>query len=438
MERPDPSKDLAPLAEYGLRYTPHVSLDEDCVFFDLTEVGHLVKEELSFVLRLIQDCHRQGFFPVWIAVADTPQAARAIVHFAFPELDVPLSRAWILPPGKSWEWVKSLPVEALQVGDEGHRICHELGCHRLEDVQRVPLSEWYDRLGEEFVVKFQQILGQQEEILPPYQPPPRFEERIWLEHPTTVRDILDAYLFDILRRLEGSLVREGQGALELTVELQCEDNSRLSFHVGFFQPTVSAARFFTLLQLRMEDIRIPAAVVAIRAIVPYVAALEWKQPCLFSEKDILPYFQEWEDLLERLAARLGRERVCQAFLEPDHAPEYVVRWKSCLALRGRQRNIGKYSTAHKSFNPRPLYLFNHPVVMETVTGVPSGVPYCVRYRGQVVVVTRCWGPERIETGWWRGRAIARDYYRVELATGQHLWVYRCLETGRWFLHGVFG
>ena len=48
---------------------------------------------------------------------------------------------------------------------------------------------------------------------------------------------------------------------------------------------------------------------------------------------------------------------------------------------------------------------------------------------------RTWGPERIQTGWWRGHYIRRDYYRVETTTGQRFWLFR--RRGHWFLHGVF-
>jgi len=52
-------------------------------------------------------------------------------------------------------------------------------------------------------------------------------------------------------------------------------------------------------------------------------------------------------------------------------------------------------------------------------------------------VIRSWGPERIETGWWRGLSVCRDYWRVETETSQHFWVYRDLRSGQWFLHGEF-
>ena len=52
-------------------------------------------------------------------------------------------------------------------------------------------------------------------------------------------------------------------------------------------------------------------------------------------------------------------------------------------------------------------------------------------------VIRFWGPERIETGWWRGRSIRRDYYRVETDRGTRFWLFRRLTDGHWFLHGEF-
>ena len=59
------------------------------------------------------------------------------------------------------------------------------------------------------------------------------------------------------------------------------------------------------------------------------------------------------------------------------------------------------------------------------------------WRGQDYPVVRCWGPERIATGWWRARDVQRDYYRAEWEEGTQVWVYRERRTGRWFLHGFF-
>jgi protein ImuB len=48
-------------------------------------------------------------------------------------------------------------------------------------------------------------------------------------------------------------------------------------------------------------------------------------------------------------------------------------------------------------------------------------------------------PERIETGWWDGGDIARDYYTAIDLHGVRLWIFReRAAPHRWFLHGVFG
>ena len=52
-------------------------------------------------------------------------------------------------------------------------------------------------------------------------------------------------------------------------------------------------------------------------------------------------------------------------------------------------------------------------------------------------MARHWGPERIETGWWRRACMRRDYYRVETTAGLRFWLFRDLDDGGWFLHGSF-
>jgi len=53
------------------------------------------------------------------------------------------------------------------------------------------------------------------------------------------------------------------------------------------------------------------------------------------------------------------------------------------------------------------------------------------------VVVAAHGPERIETAWWRGPTVRRDYYVVETESGARFWVFRRLRDGGWFLHGMF-
>jgi protein ImuB len=69
--------------------------------------------------------------------------------------------------------------------------------------------------------------------------------------------------------------------------------------------------------------------------------------------------------------------------------------------------------------------------------MPDGPPLRFRFCRGEYQVAHTWGPERIETGWWRGRTVGRDYYQIETTTGQRFWLFRRLRDGKWFMHGRF-
>ena len=93
--------------------------------------------------------------------------------------------------------------------------------------------------------------------------------------------------------------------------------------------------------------------------------------------------------------------------------------------------------------PRPVPL--EPLQAGPVAVAPDGPPLRFRLGGVVHKVAEAHGPERIETAWWRGPTVRRDYYIVETESGARFWLFRRLggrgagnsRTGNWFLHGVF-
>lgn len=87
---------------------------------------------------------------------------------------------------------------------------------------------------------------------------------------------------------------------------------------------------------------------------------------------------------------------------------------------------------------RPTWLLPEPepLPMRTFKPVLDGQPL------QLLA-----GPERIETGWWDGRPVQRDYFIARAGDGALVWIYRdrllssvddeALGSG-WYLHGRFG
>jgi protein ImuB len=75
--------------------------------------------------------------------------------------------------------------------------------------------------------------------------------------------------------------------------------------------------------------------------------------------------------------------------------------------------------------------------VEALAVFPEGPPGRFVWRGAEWRVASWWGPERIETGWWRGADVRRDYYVVTTQAGNRFWLFRRRDDGRWFLHGCF-
>jgi protein ImuB len=81
------------------------------------------------------------------------------------------------------------------------------------------------------------------------------------------------------------------------------------------------------------------------------------------------------------------------------------------------------------FPERPLWLLAEPRPLEMRRGRPWwGGPLQLEEER-----------ERIETGWWEGRPVRRDYFAARAVDGTRLWIFIDHEQGRqWFLHGFFG
>jgi protein ImuB len=126
-------------------------------------------------------------------------------------------------------------------------------------------------------------------------------------------------------------------------------------------------------------------------------------------------------LIERLHARLGEEAVFGLATLSDHRPERA--WRAC------KPGDAIAPKASPEFLSRPLWLLAAPQPLQEVATIPH-------YEGPLSLLV---GPERIETGWWDGHDVTRDYFVACNPVQSLLWVYRERNaSGGWYLHGVFG
>ncbi len=255
------------------------------------------------------------------------------------------------------------------------------------------------------------------------------------------------------------LAARGRGVLELACQLDCggQDSQGISLHVGLFQPTALAEHLLELVDMQLELLRLPGAVSHVAVSAAHTASLVERQHELFADEP-RERQRQLAVLVDRLSSRLGQEQVVRPRLQAEAQPEAAFRYEpltkagaSIVAFRSaKERSFAERKTTDSSrrvrtntpsakapLAPRPLRLFFPPLPLEVVAVVPDGPPARIRFAGQSHPLAGHWGPERIETAWWRGRSVRRDYYRVETVGGSRFWVFRRLTDGEWFLHGEF-
>ena len=60
------------------------------------------------------------------------------------------------------------------------------------------------------------------------------------------------------------------------------------------------------------------------------------------------------------------------------------------------------------------------------------------WRGESHLLHNGSGPERIATAWWGARhSSTRDYFKVQTDRGLWAWLFREIDTDRWFVHGLW-
>jgi protein ImuB len=227
-------------------------------------------------------------------------------------------------------------------------------------------------------------------------------------------------------------------------------------HVGLFRPSAEAAHLSELMRMQLEQAALSGPVGRITLSAPLTAPLENRQGELFAGGEHQAQ-RQLAQFLDRCTSRLGPDAVLRPELRADPLPEraaslmrsaeFGMRNKGRSKVQGprskvRDRHAAR-QTPHSAFRiphsalDRPLALYDPPLPLRVVAVAPDGPPASFELRGQPQSVVDHWGPERIETGWWRGRSVRRDYWRIETASGQRFWLFRSLNDGTWHLHGAY-
>ncbi|MCW0451254.1 Y-family DNA polymerase [Xanthomonas sacchari] len=390
------------LAAWAYRFSSLVSTDyPGALLLEIEASLGLFGPWPRFEARLREELTALGFRHR-IVVAPHPLAARALVnaHDGIALLDnaalqralgqLPIARAG-LPPALAEGFAR-------------------MGLRRLQQLFALPRTGLARRYPPALLQHLDALRGQAPLPLQYYLPPDRFDARVELGYATESNQALLFPLRRLTQDLAAFLAGRDGGVQRFRLLLEHEDLEPSVVPVGLLAAERDAAMLFELARGRLQQASVPAPVQALRLcadeLPPFVPAARE----LFDERaqQALP----WEQLRERLRARLGDDAVHGLRAHADHRPE--------LAWRAESSTARSTATPAADAPPRPGWLLPRPVPL--------------RERAP----ERLAGPERIESGWWDDGDVRRDYYVVRTRQGQRAWAFAPTDApDALMLHGWF-
>jgi protein ImuB len=399
------TESLLGIAGWVAQFTPSVALD----FPDGLALE--VEGSLKFFggLEKIVEQLKSGLaamgFSASLAAAPTARAAAWLARSAQPR--------FVVDAKHLQSAVERLAVPLLRCDREIPDALASLGVTTIGALLALPREGVARRFGQALLDELDRGLGRLADPRSFFTAPAAFHAAI--ELPAEVSHA-EGLLFAgrrLLTQLEGFLAARCSGVQRFRFRLMHRDGPASDVDVGLVAPARDAAHFAMLLreQLGKRVLRDPVRSIVLEAseIVPLAGA----SASLLAEDRSAP--GDWPRMIERLRARLGSDAVHSLATGTEHRPEKA----------SRRAEPGTKSLPLE-FGARPLWLLEEPRPLEEVQAAPH-------YRGRLTLLA---GPERIETGWWDGEDVARDYFIARTGDDSLVWIYRARGAG-WYLHGVF-
>ena len=400
----DEASALQGLALWAYQFSPRIGFEPLTL---LLEIGASLRlfgglETLSGVLDRELD---QLGYQYRSAVAPTPTAAGLLAR-ARPG-------ATARTPKILRRQIDDIALAQLTRDPKARALIDNIGLNTIGECLALPRAELARRTGPRLILLFDRLLGNVPDPRPLWQPPDLFKQRLELPGEIAHHTPLAFPANRLIVALCGYLRGRSAATQRLAWRLEHREAAATDFELGLLKPSRDTGHMLEIFRERIERVRLPEPVVAM--------GLEVTDWLAFGEQtaDLLQdrVHAKDEAFLERLRNRLGDTRVQGLSTVADYRPERAWRW--CAPGKGQGDDSGEQR--------HPLWLLDPPCPL----GVHEQRP---DYGGRLEMERL---PERIETGWWDGFDVARDYFVARNPSGERLWVFRDRRSGEWYLHGLF-
>lgn len=422
---------LERLADACARLTPRLMIDEpDGLLLDISGCAQLFGGEAALCAEVEAMVHGHDL-SLFHACASTGAAARALAQ---TRLGTQQDEAAA---------VARLPVAVLRLDAEVLHGLRRAGLKRVGQLTGLAHATLAARFGTQTVRALAQLTGDATVA----QQPRRLRASIRAEHRCAEPFLLVEQLYAILHDLALVCMRQLEhrqlGGRRFVARIVRTDGDSVRLAVETSLPTRDAALLLRLLSERIDGLRDPIDpgfgfdLVQLR-----VVRTEPLSPVQRALDASAIHNETVSALIDRLATRLGHDRVFGLAAQGSHIPERAQR--ATAPLEAADQGFAEYALVGGG-QVRPLLLFDPPQPVDVVAEVPDGPPRRFHWRGRVHSVARAEGPERIAAEWWRSksnRGRTRDYFRVEDSEGVRHWMFRhglyteSTTPPRWYIHGL--
>lgn len=411
----DPAEEteaLLGLAGWAAQFTPGVAHElPDALVLEVSGSLKLFGGADRIRARLAEGCARMGF----TTLAACAPTARGAAWLARAGVERCIQRADALESA-----LAALPLRVAVREADTLEALAAIGARTVGELAALPRDGLARRFGQALLDDLDRAHGRLADPRAFYVPPARFHARLELPAEATQAESLLFAAQRLFVQLEGFLAARAGGVRRLELRLFHREARMTLVPIGLVVPSRAASHFTLLARERLGTVTLPEPVRSLALAADDVAPLAGESRVLFGDEHGRP--EDWQRLVERLRARLGSSRVHGVRTAEEHRPEYASR--TCEPGPAPDENALRTG----SVGLRPFWLLAAPRPIEEIGAVPH-------YDGPLALVA---GPERIESGWWDGDEVARDYFVAQTPAHALVWIYRARGAGGgWFLHGLF-
>jgi protein ImuB len=372
------------------------------LWLELSASRALFGEPEALLHTIAADLTRLGYSHV-CALAPSPTAAALLTLLS--EQRVVHTRAQLRAR------LERLPLALLELPAAILTALRSAGLRSIGEVLALPAAGLARRFGPEVGVYLGRLSAQISDPRPAWHLPPRYRARCEFGQELHETGRLLFSLQRLLLEFQGYLRARDCAVQRFTLELEHADHAPTRLTIGLSAPTRAAAQFLLLSRERLHDLVLSAPVRALSVSAEEFTAAAIGQLDGFSSAP--QQLDEVGQLLDRLRARLGESAVQSLRPQADHRPERAWRASPVQPVR---LSAASDRGAHDA-PLRPCALLSSPRPLPAAPQLLSG-------------------PERIESGWWDGAEVLRDYYLAQVQ-GARAWVFQDLSQGGWYLHGLW-